>query len=103
MKIISIIFASVVLICLSASAKAKDSWPEDAKLAYIDRCAENMSLQGIPIKNAKTYCTCAMDGIAAEFTLNEYEQMMKETSNPYSRESNRLYKATTACQDPSPK
>ena len=65
------IAAIVVLVCMSASARAADSWPTGAKLAYIDRCAESMSSQGLPMKDARAYCTCVTNGMEAEFGMKE--------------------------------
>ena len=94
----------VVLFCMSASTKAADSWPTGAKLAYIDRCAESMSSQGLPMKQAKAYCTCATNGMEAEFGMKEYDQMMKAEANLNGGEyDRRLYKVLTACKDHLPR
>lgn len=94
----------VVLVFMSASIKAADSWPTGAKLAYIDRCAESMSSQGLPMKEAKAYCTCATNGMEAEFGMKEYDQMMKAEANLNGGEyDRRLYKVLTACKDHLPR
>jgi hypothetical protein len=104
MKVLSIISAGVVLVCLSASAGATDSWPTGAKLAYIDRCAESMSSQGLRMKNAKAYCTCTTNGMEAEFGMKEYDQMMRAEANPNGGEyDRRLYKVLMACKDHLPR
>jgi hypothetical protein len=100
MKVLSIILAGVLFNCLSASVGTADSWPRGAKLAYIDRCAESMSSQGLPMKNAKAYCTCTTNGMEAEFGMKEYDQMMKAQANPNGSEyDRRLYKVLMACKD----
>jgi hypothetical protein len=104
MKILSIIPTGIVFACLSISAGAADTWPTGAKLAYIDRCAESMSSQGLPMKNAKAYCTCTTNGMEAEFGMKEYEQMMKAEANPNGGEyDRRLYKVLMACKDHLPR
>jgi hypothetical protein len=70
-----------------------------AKLAYIERCSESMSSQGLPMKNAKAYCTCIANGMEAEFGLKEYDQMMKAVANPNGSEyDRRLFKVLKACK-----
>ena len=104
MKVPSIISAGVVFACSTASAGTADSWPTGAKLAYIDRCAESMSSQGLPMKNAKAYCTCTTNGMEAEFGMKEYDQMMKAEPNPNGGEyDRRLYKVLMACKNYLPK
>ena len=104
MKVPSIISAGFVLIFLCASAGATDSWPPGAKLAYIDRCAESMSSQGLLMKNAKAYCTCTTNGMEAEFGMKEYDQMMRAQANPNGGEyDRRLYKVIMACKDHLPR
>ena len=104
MKFKLYILVSVVLILLSVTASAADSWPRGAKLAYIDRCAESMSSQGLPMKNAKAYCTCTTNGMESEFGMKEYNQMMKAEANPNGGEyDRRLYNVLMACKDHLPK
>ena len=96
--------AIVVLFCMSASTGAADSWPTGAKLAYIDRCTESMSSQGLPMKEARAYCTCATNGMEAEVGMKEYDQMMKAEANLNGGEyDRRLYKVLTACKDHLPR
>ena len=105
MKFMLNISTSIVLVFISTiSAGATDSWPRGAKLAYIDRCAESMSSQGLPMKNAKAYCTCTTNGMEAEFGMKEYNQMMKAEANPKGGEyDRRLYNVLMACKDHLPK
>lgn len=100
MRILSKISAAIVLIFVFVSAGATDSWPTGAKLAYIDRCAESMSSQGLPMKNAKAYCTCTTNGMEAEFGIKEYDQMIRAEANPNGREYDRpLYNVLMACKN----
>ncbi len=104
MKTFSVIATSIVLVSLSANVSAADSWPRGAKLAYIDRCAESMSSQGLPMKNAKAYCTCTTNGMEAEFGMKEYDQMMRAEANPNGGEyDRRLYNVLMACKNHLPR
>jgi len=94
----------IVLVLVSINADAADLWLRGAKLAYIDRCAESMSSQGLPIKNAKAYCTCTTNGMEAEFGMKEYDQMMKAEANPNGgKYDRRLYNVLMACKEHLPK
>lgn len=100
MRSLSVITTTIVLVLLSANVGATDSWPRSAKLAYIDRCAESMSSQGLPMKNAKAYCTCTTNGMEAEFGMKEYDQMMRAEANPNGGEyDRRLYNVLMACKN----
>ena len=104
MKFMLNITAGVVLFLVSVSAGATDSWPRGAKFAYIDRCAESMSSQGLPVKNSKVYCTCTTNGMEVEFGMKEYDQMMRAEANPNGGEyDRRLYNVLMACKDYLPK
>lgn len=104
MKFMLSISTSIVPVFISISAGATDSWPRGAKLAYIDRCAESMSSQGLPMKNAKAYCTCTTNGMETEFGMKEYSQMMKAEANPNGGEyDRRLYNVLRVCKDHLPK
>ena len=104
MKYIFTIITSITLIMFFVNANAADTWPRGAKLAYIDRCAESMNSQGLPMKNAKAYCTCTTNGMEAEFGMKEYDQMMKAEANPNGGEyDRRLYNVLMACKDHLPK
>ena len=94
------ISVALVFTFMSVSVGATDSWPAEAKFAYIDRCAESMSSQGLPMKNAKAYCTCAANGMEAEFGMKEYDQMMRAEANPNGGEyDRRLYNVLMACNN----
>lgn len=98
------IIASIALTIFFVNANASDTWPRGAKLAYIDRCAESMSSQGLRMKNAKAYCTCTTNGMEAEFGMREYNQMMKAEADPNgSKYDRRLYNVLMACKDHLPK
>ncbi|MFK4752332.1 hypothetical protein [Oceanobacter antarcticus] len=104
MRSLFVITTSIVLVLLSANVSATDSWPRGAKLAYIDRCAESMSSQGLPMKNAKAYCTCTTNGMEAEFGMKEYDQMMRAEANPNGGEYDRhLYNVLMACKNHLPR
>jgi len=106
MKYISTIVISIAITIFlaNANANAADTWPRGAKLAYIDRCAESMNSQGLPMNNAKAYCTCTTNGMEAEFGMKEYDQMMKAEANPDGgKYDKRLYKVLMACKDLLPK
>ncbi len=99
MKNILTIVPCIVFILFLVNADAADAWPEGAKLAYIDRCAESMNSQGLPMRNAKAYCTCATNGMEAEFGMKGYDQMMKAEANPNGSEyDRRLYNVLMACK-----
>lgn len=105
MKSTFLLVLLIIALCLvSANANAVDAWPGGAKLAYIDRCAESMSSQGLPKKNAKAYCTCTTSGMEAEFGMKEYNQMMMAEANPNGGEyDRRLYNVLMACKEHLPK
>ena len=91
-----------LLLCTSISYA--DSWPENTKYAYIDRCSKSLSSQGLSVKNAKKFCTCTTNGMEDEFGMKEYNQMMKAQPNPNgSQYDRRLFKVYMACNDYLPK
>jgi hypothetical protein len=89
---------AVAILAISLSVVAATPWPEGPKEAYIDRCADSMSSQGLAPKTAKSYCSCIASGMSDEFGMEEYDQMMKaqpsRTGSAYDR---RLYKVYSAC------
>ncbi len=75
-----------------------DEWPPAAKQAYIERCAESMSSQGLEPKTAKSYCSCVANGMEKEFGRKEYDRMMKAQPNPKGDQyDRRLYKVLSGC------
>lgn len=99
-------FIVVVFMLLIAPGlvAARTIWPEGVKLSYVDRCAENMSSQGLPPKTAKSYCSCIADGMSNEFGMEDYNQMMKaEPKSNGSVHDRRLYKVFSACSSILPK
>ena len=104
MKNVFTIVAGISLIMFYFNSNAADTWPKGAKLSYIDRCAESMNSRGLPMKNAKAYCTCTTNGMEAEFGMKEYDQMMKAEANPNGGEyDRRLYNVYMACKGHLPK
>lgn len=82
------------------SSDARDTWPKDAKIAYIDRCTESLNSQGLSTEDAKVYCTCLSNEMEAEFGMKEYDQMMEAEPNPNgSNDDKRLYNIFMVCQD----
>jgi len=93
-----LITLAFVLLMAASLATAQTPWPESAKLAYVERCAESMLSQGLPSKTAKAYCFCIADGMSKEFGMEEYDQMMKAQPKPNgSAYDRRLYKVFSAC------
>lgn len=90
----------LVLCNISLIAIAQDTWPPEAKSAYISRCSASMNSQGLPVEVATEYCTCAANGMEAEFGMKEYNQMMQAQPNPNGDENDRrLYSVMAACQN----
>lgn len=88
----------VALMLLPLLAAANTSWPEGPTHAYVDRCAKSMSAQGLPLKIAKSYCSCAAEGMSKEFGVEEYDQMMKAQPSKHGSDyDQRLYKVISAC------
>jgi hypothetical protein len=83
---------------------ARTLWPEGVKLSYVERCTGSLLSQGLPLKTAKSYCSCIADGISNEFGMEEYNQMMKaEPKANGSAHDRRLYKVFSACSSILPK
>jgi len=98
MNRVSIITVSVLIALLSTDTYATNSWPESSKRAYIKRCGESLSSQGLEIKQANKLCSCITQGMENEFGMNEYKQMMKAEPDPNGGEyDRRLYKVFMAC------
>ena len=84
---------------LCGIAIAKTPWPKDAKAAYIARCSESMSTQGLPKQKASSYCSCVTDGMEKEFGMEEYKEMMAAQPNPRgSSHDRRLHTVMSACE-----
>ena len=74
-------------------------WPEGVKRAYVERCAESMARQGLPLKIAKSYCSCIANGMSREFGMEEYKEMMKAEPRPNgSVYDQRLYEVFSGCR-----
>ena len=101
---IRFIVVTFTLLILPSIVTARTLWPEGVKLAYVERCAESMASQGLPLKTAKSYCSCIADGMSNEFGMEEYNQMMKAEPRPNgSAYDRRLYKVFSACSAILPK
>lgn len=83
---------------------ARTPWPEGAKRAYIDRCAESMTSQGLGKSAAVAYYSCISEEMSNEFGMEEYDPMMKATPNPKGSDyDRRFYKVFTGCSSALPR
>jgi hypothetical protein len=77
----------------------RSPWPKGVREAYIERCSKDVVTQGLPPDNAASFCRCFAEGLAAEFGVDEYLQMMQAQPNPNGTEyDRRLYKIITSCR-----
>ena len=77
---------------------AAEPWPEGAKWAYIERCADSLATQGLQREKAGLYCACITRGMEKEFGIAEYNEMIKAQPNPKGSENDlRLYRVFKGC------
>jgi hypothetical protein len=104
MRVIITNIIGISFILLFVNVRAANMWSKSAKNAYIDRCADSMTLQGLPLTNAKSFCSCAANGMEAEFGTKEYNQLMKANPNPNGgKYDRRLYNVLMSCSKFYPK
>jgi hypothetical protein len=77
---------------------AATPWPDEPKRSYIEICAESLSSQRVAIDKAKSFCTCAAEGMSEEFGMEEYAKLMNAQPNPNgSRDDKRLLAILHTC------
>ena len=104
MKTLTKIIIGITFIIFVANVEASNTWSKSAKHAYVKRCAESMSLQGLSMKNAMLFCNCTTNGMEAQFGMKEYNHLMKANPNPYGTEyDRRLYNILLSCGNHLPK
>lgn len=72
------------------------SWPAEAKSAYVQQCARDVSAQ--TSSNALPFCVCVADSLEAEFGLRDYQEMMAAQPDARgSRVERRLARVLSSC------
>jgi hypothetical protein len=89
---------AIALLARPHFGDAATPWPDEPKRAYIEICAKSFYSQSVPVDRAKSFCTCAAEGMSEEFGMEEYPGLMNAQPNPNgSRDDKRLFAILRTC------
>lgn len=96
--------AGLIVLMKQYPAQAVTPWPSASKAAYIERCTNSLSQQGLSASIAQTYCACITNGMEQKFGMEEYKEMMQAQPSPSGSTADRkMYEIMNSCSSNMPK
>jgi len=82
MKIIKLLFASLIIVAFISACDCQDSkadtWSTDQKTEWTKKCKDFMKTNGVEDKNADDFCDCMLEKTSEKYTPEEAAKITEE-------------------------
>ncbi len=85
------------LLAQTATIPVSNPYPEDFIANYMTDCQQMSQAGGIPPEDSQIFCRCTINQFQDQYTLEQFEQLTKESENNNQEASDNLSEVGYAC------